>query len=208
MIRALILDLDNTIFLTKLIDKRIISPFFKALKLANNVLTVSDMKKAEAELWETPFFEVAKKYNFSESMIVAGLNVLNEIPEGLKIEPYQDYDYLKALQLNKYLVTSGVSCVQWNKIRSLKIEKDFKEILIDDPFIGTGGKLELFRMIMEKYDYMPGDLLVIGDNPESEISAGKTLGMPTVLIDRSLRYQQGIADYQFGSLQDVKSILN
>ncbi|MDN5213505.1 HAD family hydrolase [Fulvivirgaceae bacterium BMA12] len=208
MIKALILDLDNTIFLTKSIDKGVINPFFEALKSANDVLRESDLEKCKQALWETPFFEVAKQYNFSKSMIAAGLNALNEIPEGLKIKPYQDYDYLKTLKRIKYLVTTGVTCVQWNKIKSLKIEKDFQEILIDDPFVVMGGKRKLFEGIMEKYGHNPGELLVIGDNPASEISAGKTLGIKTVLIDRSSRYEPGMADYQFKSLYEVQSILN
>ncbi len=208
MIKALILDLDNTIFLTKSIDKSVISPFFKALKSANDVLGESDLEKCKQALWETPFFEVSRQYNFSKSMIAAGLRALNEIPDGLKIKPYQDYDYLKTLTINKYLVTSGVASVQWNKIRSLKIEKDFQEIFIDDPFVAMGGKVKLFERILEKYSHDPGELLVIGDNPVSEISAGKALGIKTVLIDRRSRYEPGVADYQFKSLYDVRSILN
>ena len=67
------------------------------------------------------------------------------------------------------------------KIESLGISGDFKEIIIDDPTVEAGGKLRIFKSILERYGYQSEELLVIGDNAESEIKAGRSLGMHILL---------------------------
>ena len=125
-----------------------------------------------------------KRFGFSNKMISRSLDVLNSLEFSLDIEPFDDYKYLKDIKLDKFLVTTGITKLQIAKIDGLKIKNDFKEIIIDDPTINGGGKTEVFSAIMQKYNYHPEELLIIGDNPESEIKAGIELGINTLLIDR------------------------
>lgn len=184
MIRALILDLDDTIFPTASIDSIIVKPFFDSLEEHNDVLGPEAMAGAKADLWRKPFYVVASEYGFSGKMIQRSLEVLNKLDFELNIRPYVDYHELKGLKQDKFLVTTGFTKLQKAKIEGLGIGRDFKEILIDDPSILPGGKVRVFQLIMEKYGYLPEELLVIGDNPDSEIQAAKILGIPAILIDR------------------------
>lgn len=184
MIRALILDLDDTIFPTASIDPLIVKPFFDSLEEHNDVLEPEVMAGAKADLWRKPFYVVASEYGFSEKMIQRSLEVLNKLDFVLKIRPYEDYPELKALKQDKFLVTTGFTRLQHAKIEGLGIASDFKEILVDDPSILAGGKERVFQLIMENHNYLPEELLVIGDNPDSEIQAAKTLGISAILIDR------------------------
>ena len=45
--------------------------------------------------------------------------------------------------------------------------------------------MRIFKSLLERYGYQSEELLVIGDNAESEIKAGRSLGMHTLLINRS-----------------------
>jgi len=187
VIKALILDLDDTIFPTSSIDSKVVKPFFDTLEKFNDVLTEEELNKAKQEIHKKPFATVASDYKFSERMITESLDILNNLEYKLSIKTYDDYAYIKALSYEKFLVTTGNRKFQLAKIESLQIADDFKEIFIDDPIERPGGKLIIFRSILEKYSYLPDEILVIGDNPESEISAGKELGTYVLMINRNKR---------------------
>ena len=140
-------------------------------------------------------------------MIDEGFKVLNKLTTRLNIQPYEDYCYIRELKIDKYLVTSGITSVQKNKIKSLGIEDDFTGIIIDDPFLSTGGKSKIFAGLMEKYSLSSQDMWVIGDNPDSEIAAAKRNKIPTILIDRESKYENDIADYVVHSLKELVIIL-
>ena len=53
---------------------------------------------------------------------------------------------------------------------------------IDEP--NRKGKEGIFQQILETYQLAPADVLVVGDNPDSEIEAGNRLGLTTVQILR------------------------
>lgn len=184
MIKALILDLDDTIFPTASIDPLIVKPFFDALEEHNDVLDPEAFAGAKADLWKKPFFVVASAYNFSENMVKRSLEVLENIDFALNISLYPDYQCLKDFKKELFLVTTGFTKLQKAKIEGLGVGRDFKEIVIDDPAITKGGKVRAFQLIMEKYGLHPAELLVIGDNPDSEIQAAKILGIPALLLDR------------------------
>ncbi len=184
MIKSLILDLDDTIFTPRSIDSKVVKPFFDALRRTNNVLTEENLELAIEEIHRKPFNLVADHFGFSKPMITESLNVFNKIELNMVITPYDDYTYLKDLSLEKFLVTTGIRKFQLAKIESLHITNDFKEIFIDDPMERLGGKKSIFMSILKKYEYAPKELLVIGDSIESEIKAGKELGMHTLMICR------------------------
>ncbi|MTI30301.1 HAD family hydrolase [Xanthovirga aplysinae] len=188
MIKALILDLDDTIFPTRSIDPNMLKPFLDKLEEVNDVLTEEYFEKAKVELWKRPFNMVADKFGFSERMIRESIQVLNNLELDLSISPFSDYRFIQKIPLNKFLVTTGFKNIQWAKIHALNLVGDYKEIFIDDPINQKGGKVQIFNAIREKYGYLREELLIIGDNPESEIKAGKELGMHTLLIDRNKKY--------------------
>lgn len=190
MIKALILDLDDTIFPTSSIDPVVVKPFLDALEAHNDTLTIEDLNKAREALWKRPFHVVAKEYRFSEAMIEKSLEALNKVEFTFQLQPYQDYPILQQVQLEKILVTTGITKLQKAKIESLRIQEHFKEIIIDDPSLETGGKRRVFESILQKYRYRPEEVLVIGDNAESEIRAGRELGIPYLLIDRTGKSQK------------------
>lgn len=207
MKQALILDLDDTIFSTQSIDKKIVAPFFETLKESNSVLSKEVFQEAEQALWHTPFHVVAEKYNFTEEMIEKSLAVLETVTSSLNIKPFADYSFLKNLEINQFLVTTGITPYQQNKIESLGIQNDFVAIYIDDPMMESGGKRRLFQQIMEQFSYQASELLVIGDNPSSEIQAGKDLGIETVLIKRGGKSVPHTADFVIDSFIMLEGLL-
>jgi putative hydrolase of the HAD superfamily len=59
-----------------------------------------------------------------------------------------------------------------------------------DPDKTSQTKKDVFSDIMERHAYRPEDLLVVGDDPESEIRAAQELGIKAVLYDRNDQHPQ------------------
>ncbi len=186
MITSLILDLDDTIFPTRSIGREYLEPLFRKIPFPEYGYTEKDIEDIFDALWEHPMADVAASYNFPEKLIREYHHFASVQPFEFNIRPYQDYDFLTSLPQTMHLVTTGTTPVQQKKIDALGIRADFKHILVNDPFIFEGGKKACFEKILEIESLQPDEVLVIGDNKDSEIAAAKKLAIPWVLIDRKL----------------------
>jgi putative hydrolase of the HAD superfamily len=83
------------------------------------------------------------------------------------------------------------------------IEKDFSEIHIIDPSASTQTKKDVFIDIMDRYGYTPSEVLVVGDDPDSELRAAHELGIDTVLYDSLNLFPGATATYRINSLKDL-----
>ena len=64
----------------------------------------------------------------------------------------------------------------------------------------------MFADILQRNDYTPEEVLVVGDDPESEIAAAKALGIPTVLYDKNIIQSPNEADYSISHFKDLAAI--
>ncbi len=203
--KALIFDLDDTIYPVKSIADQMFAELYALIK--KNV-TEEVYRGASKDLLTVPFQKVAARYAFDKKLNLEGLKLSREMSyEGI-IEAFGDYELTKDLQIEKFLVTTGFTKLQQSKIRQLGIEKDFKEIFIPDPDKSDLSKKDIFQQIMQKYHYEPDEILVIGDNPESEIAAAKELGMETYLYDYEGKFSPALADHYATSFINLKDILS
>ena len=209
MIKTLFLDLDDTLFPTQSIDKKLVQPFIDEVA---RYVPQKQRLVMEKEVWILPFSHIFKKYRLSDQQVDLCLNVLNTVDLQGKIKPYEDYKIVKKLPVQKMLVTTATTDFQWHKIEALGIKQDFTDIVIDDPMKSSAGKEGAFKHLLDKYALNPQSVLVIGDNPNSEIRAGKMLGLTTVLIDRRNRLpEDSSTDYRiinFGELPGILEGLN
>lgn len=99
---------------------------------------------------------------------------------------YEDINVLPELPVMRFLVTTGFRLFQESKIRALGIGPLFVDILIDDVEAPEQqrGKQAHFADILDSYRLAPTEVMVVGDNAESEIVAGNNLGLTTVQILR------------------------
>jgi putative hydrolase of the HAD superfamily len=63
----------------------------------------------------------------------------------------------------------------------LGIADDFEAVHVVD--VSTTNKKEAFKLLIDKYDLNTDDILIIGDDAESEIKFGLELGITTFLLD-------------------------
>jgi FMN phosphatase YigB (HAD superfamily) len=96
----------------------------------------------------------------------------------------------------RFLVTSGFRRLQQSKIVALGIERHFSEILIDAiDAPARKRKRALFQQITASRHFSASDVLVAGDNPESQIAAGKSLGIRCVQTLRPGVLRSDLADF-------------
>lgn len=198
MKKALILDLDNTIYPVQSIADKLFSTLFEAI---DKELSGEDLEKAKAEIKRKPFQHVAQKFNFSETLTGKCIHILKNLTYEGEIKPFEDYSFIKEIPARKFLVTTGFLKLQQSKINGMKISNDFEKIFIVDP--ENSSKKEVFIEILGQYQLQPEEVLVIGDDPESEIKAAKELEIETFLLNPNNSFPPDSATYTGRSLKDV-----
>ncbi len=146
---------------------------------------------------------VADDFKFSPELKQKGIDLLKEMEYSLPMQPFEEYHKLTVIPLPKFLVTTGFTKLQWSKVRMLNIEADFVEIHIVDPEKSKLTKKDVFADIMTRHNYTADDVLVIGDDPESEIKAAIALGIDTFLYDPEGKHPGAPVTYRAGYLREV-----
>ncbi len=181
--KALLLDLDNTIFPVSSIGDELFAPLFSLIRQRGE--HQGDFAGMKKHIMSKPFQWVANQYEFSESLKHDSLQLLEQLTYDKPIEPFEDYQEIKNLPLVKFLVTAGFTKMQESKIRNLGIEKDFAETIIIDPMKTAFTKKDHFRDIAARHHFLNHEVLVAGDDYHSEIKFAHELGMVAVLYDKA-----------------------
>jgi phosphoglycolate phosphatase-like HAD superfamily hydrolase len=209
MTKAIIFDLDFCLSAADEVGREFYRPAFEAIRKANKgAISESALDEALEEAWRIPFDVIAKKHGFSKGMFDAGWNVFREITVRKSMNGYGDLHVLKELTPTKYLVTSGFRRLQESKVEMLGIRDLFAAVLIDaidEP--ERTHKEGFFKQILEENGLEPSEALVVGDNPESEIAAGKRLGIRTVQILRPGVTRDERADHHVRVLDELKALV-
>ena len=210
MKKAVIFDLDNTIYPVNSIAGNLFNGLFAVLdKNADTINQPDDdtIGKIKEEMTRRPFQYIADKFGLDEGIRDEMTDVLRNMTYDLPMQPFDDYHHLKQIGLEKFLVTTGYLKLQYSKIRQLGIENDFREIIVVDPDVSHKTKKDVFAEIMAKYGYVPDELLVIGDDPDSEIKAALSLDIDTFLYDPNGRYNEEASTHRSATLKDVLNFL-
>jgi putative hydrolase of the HAD superfamily len=186
--KALILDLDNTIYPVSSIGDKLFAPLFDLIKSDEHVS--NQFEQIRKEVMRRPFQLVANEFNFSKELTDKGTELLKNITYNGTIEPFDDYKLIRDLKIDKYLVTTGFKKMQQSKVEAMQLETDFREIHIIDPSTTDKVKKDLFTDIISRHHYNKADVLIVGDDLNSEIKAAKELGVDAVLYDKLNMYKE------------------
>lgn len=205
----LLLDLDDTLFETRTIGKQpvaaILNKFKKSLQ---HTAYASEMAAIISDIWKYPFDDVAKTYGFDHSTRQKFTDAVNEQHFDLVLSTFPDYHILKQFP-RKILVTTGFSALQEAKISALGIREDFESIYIDEiDHPARMCKKGIFETIKDSYEGEVSSFYVIGDNPDSELSAGKALGMTTVQVAKLGQTRSPLADHLINSFDELTTIIS
>jgi len=199
--KAIIYDLDNTIYPVHSIAEGLFEPFLELL--SEYPEHDADIAEIKDDMMRKPFQVVAGEHHFSNELISRTITLLQTMTYQGEIKYFDDYPEIKNINAERFLVTTGFYNLQHSKIYGMGIADDFTEIHVVDPLTSTKTKKDVFADIMERHHYKPEDVLVVGDDPESEIKAALALGIDTVLYDKTNRYAQHTALYKIASFSEL-----
>jgi len=175
------IDLDNTIYFTKPNEEQLMGELYNFLESLDLGISKENFQLAKQDMLRTPFQKVAKKYGFSEELMPDILAYLQNRQVTKPLKPSDDYHYIKSLKGRKFIVTAGFLKQQTSKVKMLGIADDFEEVHVVD--VSTTNKKEAFKLLIDQYNLKTDDILIIGDDAESEIKFGLELGITTFLLD-------------------------
>jgi putative hydrolase of the HAD superfamily len=177
-VKAAIFDLDNCLAAADEAGEQLFKSAFDAIRAANHGQL---SEAAIADCWRHALDVVARKHGFTDPMLAAGWEAFRRLEVKERLRGYPDLWEIEALPLERFLVTSGFRRLQESKIEALGIRRLFREIQIDAvDEAPRRSKQERFADIAGRHGWQPREVLVVGDNADSEIAAGNALGMPTV----------------------------
>lgn len=177
------IDLDNTIYFTKPNEQQLMGGLYSLLENEDLGISNEEYLLAKKEMLRTPFQKVAAKYGFKQTAIDNAIKYLITGEVTAPLSPSEDYHYIKNLQGKKFIVTAGFLRKQTTKVKMLGIADDFEEVYVVDVTTSNQNKKDAFNALIEKYKLNPDNILVIGDDAESEIKFGLELGLSTFLLD-------------------------
>jgi len=203
--KALILDLDNTIYPVSSIGETLFAPLFELIEKDKHVSDRID--EIKNEVMRRPFQTVAKEFNFSEELSNKGIEILKGISYKGKIEPFEDYKIIRELPIDKFLVTAGFTKMQQSKVDSMQLQRDFKEIHIIDSTTTKKVKKDYFIEIVERNRYNKSEVMIIGDDLHSEIKAAQELAIDAVLYDKAGLYKEEKSVIRITDFAELKKYL-
>ncbi|WP_303922840.1 HAD family hydrolase [Draconibacterium sediminis] len=183
---VLIFDLDNTIYPVSSIAEKLFEKLYAIIEKSGEYK--GDFEAIKLEIQRTPFQKVASAFSFSEQLLKECMEVHINLTYDDSMQYFPDYELVRQLPQTKFLVTSGFSKLQHSKIDNLDIRNDFKEIVILDLQQSNETKKDIFISLLEKHRFPKEEVLIVGDDINSEIQAGKELGIDTVIYDRLKKY--------------------
>jgi putative hydrolase of the HAD superfamily len=207
MIKAVIFDLDSCLAAANEVGEHLFERAFAAIRSANKGHISEELLNAAlADCWRFPFDFISAKYGFSDGMRAAGFDAFRETEVTSRMQGYGDLEALKEIPAKLFLVTSGFRRLQLSKVKALGIEHLLAELHIDAIDEGRPkGKLHAFQSILKQHQLTPAEVLVVGDNPDSEIAAGNQLGIQTVQTLRPSVSPSKAARHHIKSLHELKA---
>lgn len=182
MKKAIIFDLDNTIYGVRTIGNELFASLLQCIQESGEY--DSDFEAIKQDIMRKPFQVVAATHHFSKKLSQQGINLLSNLTYTGSIQYFSDYETTRNITLEKYLVTTGFTLLQQSKIDGMNIRSDFNEIHIIDPATSDKTKKDVFAGIIERNGYRINEVLVVGDDLHSEIKAAQDLGIEAVLYDK------------------------
>jgi len=185
---ALLLDLDHTLYDPESIPASVMEPAFELIRAAHARIGGVSREVLEAsipELMGSPITLVARKHGWPDELRRAALEASASavLPERLPL--FSDVAALVRLPQRKILVTTGVPAVQHQKIAALGLKSWLDAVHVDDALaVPRRGKKAVFAAILADGGFDAAEVVVVGDNLESEIAAGAALGIRTVHVAR------------------------
>jgi putative hydrolase of the HAD superfamily len=211
--RAVVFDLDDTLYPVSSVPADTVAPLIAAVRRANagpDAIPSDRLELALADAWRHPFPVVTTLHALPAAVIAAWHDAQLSLEITASLEPFDDVRrVLPRLTQQRFLVTTGYRRFQESKLAALGIADLFDGIYIDalDVRGGPHGKTAVFRHLMDIWALTAREIVVVGDNEHGEIAAGRALGMPTVQVLRPGVIRARLVDWHVAGLDELPTLI-
>lgn len=223
MIKAVLIDIDDTIFDFKKCSKNAFKKTLKKLDLFYEEKDFSYFNKVNDILWTK---QKLGNINIEEVFIERsnmmskyfGLDIEKEIFNNLfveflydEIEIIDEIEDLLSYLSNKYQIyaaSNGVYDMQVNRIKKSNLDKYFKDIFVSDKIGFEKPDKRFFQKIMNITKFSNNDLIMIGDSIKSDIIGAKNSNIKSIYFNKeNKKNSDENFTYQVKNLSEIKKIL-
>ncbi|SCN41960.1 HAD family hydrolase [Bacillus wiedmannii] len=116
---------------------------------------------------------------------------------------------IKDCNLKLGLLTNGGTTIQENKIKRLKYENIFDEIVISESVGYEKPNPYIFNLMLEKLEVEAKDCLYVGDHVINDIKGAKDLGFKTIWMSHNRVWEDEtyVPDWIANNLREVRGIV-
>ena len=223
MIKAVLIDIDDTIFDFEKCSKNAFKNTLKKLDLSYKEKDFLYFNEVNDILWNK---QKLGKININEVFIERSimmskyfeLDIEKEIFNDLfveflydEIEMVDEIEDLLSYLSNKYQIyaaSNGIYDMQINRLKKSNLDKYFKDIFVSDKMGYEKPDKRFFEKIMNITKYSNNNLIMIGDSIKSDIIGAKNSGIKSIYFNKG---NKKISDkdftYQVKKLSEIKKIL-
>lgn len=216
--RVIIFDLDETLIshrnqLEKFIDFQY-NNFYSSLKS----ISFEDWKKTFIKLDNNGY--VTKDVVYDNLGEIFKLNINPNILYTHFLQNFHNYTssfyganellhFIKNLNIKLALITNGGTLIQENKIKVLKYDNIFDEIIISETVGLEKPNSEIFNILLKKLKIKAEECIYIGDHPINDIKGANDVGLRTVWIshNRNWELRDSIPNWIVNDVKEVENII-
>lgn len=223
MIKAVLIDIDDTIFDFEKCSKNAFKKTLKKLDLFYEEKDFSYFNKVNDILWtKQKLGELNINQVFIERSNMMskyfGLDIEKEIFNNLfveflydEIEIVDEIEDLLSYLSNKYQIfaaSNGVYDMQVNRLKKSNLDKYFDEIFVSDKVGFEKPDKRFFQKIMNITKFSNDDLIMIGDSIKSDIIGAKNSNIKSIYFNKeNKKNSDENFTYQVKNLSEIKKIL-
>ncbi|WP_058990513.1 YjjG family noncanonical pyrimidine nucleotidase [Anaerococcus rubeinfantis] len=223
MIKAVLIDIDDTIFDFEKCSKNAFKKTLKKLDLSYKEKDFSYFNKVNDILWSkqklgeinieevfthrsnmmSKYFKLDIEKKIFNDLFVEFLYDEVEMVDGI-----EDLLYYLSNKYQIYAASNGLYDMQLNRIKKSNLYKYFTDIFVSDKIGYEKPDKRFFKKIMDITKYSNDDLIMIGDSIKSDIIGAKNSKIKSIYFNKE---NKKISDksftYQVKNLSEIKNIL-
>ena len=218
MIKAVVFDMDHTLFDRYATIRRVIPDFCSTFDVALSVEDAADLlckydKQLNIYGWPTVFKQIKAEGMFHEAPHFAAYAAfLYEYFTKVSVDYPFTKPTLALLRQNGFkigMITNGDHEIQAAKIENLGYEPYFDEILISGDCDWDKPDPEIFCEMARRFGIEPAELVYVGDHPVNDVQGAREAGCKAVWVKTTGVWLDDVepAEYAIDNLSQLPDLL-